>query len=86
MDPIVTDDEEVTATRATVVSAIRELDETWSLHDFRFVRGATHTNLIFDLVIPFECRESEEDIRCRVEQKVKEINASYFTVITIDKE
>ena len=85
MDPIVTDDEEVSATRALVVNAIKEMDPTWDIHDFRFVRGETHTNLIFDLVIPFECKLCPSDIPALVEQKIKTVNQAYFTVITIDR-
>ena len=85
MDPIVTDDEEVSATRALVVNAIKEMDPTWDIHDFRFVRGETHTNLIFDLVVPFECKLSTAEIPALVEQKIKTVNQAYFTVITIDR-
>ena len=85
MDPIVTDDEEVSATRAQVASAIREMDPSWDIHDFRFVRGETHTNLIFDLVIPFECKLSLSDIPALVEQRIKTVNPTYCTVITIDR-
>ncbi len=85
MDPIVTDDEEVSATRALVVNALKEMDPTWDIHDFRFVRGETHTNLIFDLVVPFECKLSTAEISALVEQKIKTVNQAYFTVITIDR-
>ncbi len=86
MDPIVTDDEEVTSVREQVSTAIHRLDPAWSIHDFRFVRGETHTNLIFDLVVPFECALPEETLHRSVEKAVKDIDPSYFTVITIDKE
>ena len=86
MDPIVTDDEEVTATRKSVSAAVHELDPLWNIHDFRFVRGETHTNLIFDLVIPFECRETHDEIIDRVTQKIRTLDSKYCTVITIDKE
>lgn len=85
MDPIVTGDEEVAATRAWVGSAIRELDPAWDIHDFRFVRGETHTNLIFDLVVPFECKRSADDILDAVEKKIKSVDEKYFTVVTIDR-
>ena len=85
MDPIVTDDEEISATRALVTKAIKEIDPAWDIHDFRFVRGETHTNLLFDLVIPFECKLSTADIPALVDQKIKTVNQAYFTVITIDR-
>lgn len=86
MDPIVTDDEEVTAVRQTVAASVKEIDPAFNIHDFRFVRGETHTNLIFDLVVPFECKLSEDALRTLVEQKVQTLNKTYFTVITIDRE
>ena len=86
MDPIVTDDAEVTETRDKIAAAMEELDGAWHIHDFRFVRGETHTNLIFDLVVPFECKLSEDAIRTLAEQKIKAIDDKYFAVITIDRE
>lgn len=85
MDPIVTGDEEVAETRAWVLAAIQELDPTWDIHDFRFVRGETHTNLIFDLVVPFECKRPVAEILDSVEKKIQSINQAYFTVVTIDR-
>jgi hypothetical protein len=51
------------------------------------VAGATHTNLIFDAVIPFECKLSDQQIIGLIEQKIKEkLGENYFVVLTIDKE
>ncbi len=86
MDPIVTNDEEVTSLRAEVSTRIREIDGTWKIHDFRFVKGDTHRNLIFDVVVPFECKLSDGEIRHIIGQKIKEIGEDCFAVITIDKE
>ena len=85
IDPIVTDNDEINATHQVVRQAIAGLDPAWTIHDFRFVKGDTHTNLIFDIVIPFECKLKDEDIRLRVDGAVKAIDPSYFTVITIDR-
>ena len=86
MDPIVTGDEEVSSTRAWVVEAIAEIDPAWHIHDFRFVRGETHTNLIFDVVVPFECRHTPKEIAAMVEENIQSKNPTYFTVITVDRE
>ena len=85
MDPIVTDNDEINATHQVVRQAIAGLDPAWTIHDFRFVKGDTHTNLIFDIVIPFECKMKDEDIRLSVDGAVKAIDPTYFTVITIDR-
>ena len=86
MDPIVTDDERVSELRERVLFAMKELDERFGIHDFRFVEGDTHTNLIFDLTVPFEVRESDREIKERVSLKVSEIGANYFAVVTVDRE
>ena len=85
MDPIVTDDETVTCLREKTSEAIREIDEGMSIHDFRFVKGHTHTNLIFDVAVPFECKLSEEEVRRAVADAVSRMDPSYFTVITVDR-
>ena len=87
MDPIVTDDEAVNSMRIMVSKIVSEIDESWNIHDFRMVVGATHTNLIFDAVIPFECKLSEQQINELIEKKIKEkLGDNYFVVLTIDKE
>ena len=86
MDPIVTGDEEVAATRAWVAETVHSIDPAWNIHDFRFVRGDTHTNLIFDLVIPFECTLSPREAAEKVEQTIRTNDPHYFTVITVDRE
>ena len=86
MDPIVTDDEAVNSMRLMTSKLVKELDHTWDIHDFRMVVGATHTNLIFDAVIPFECKMKDSEITEQIEKKIKkELGDSYFVVLTIDK-
>ena len=86
MDPIVTDDERVSALRAKVLAAVKEIDGRLGIHDFRFVEGKTHTNLIFDVTVPFELEESDREIQDKIDLKVKEIDPHYFTVLTVDRE
>ncbi|MBR7097988.1 MAG: cation transporter [Clostridia bacterium] len=85
MDPIVTNDEEVNLLRDRVKSAVDSLGMGMNVHDFRFVRGHTHTNLIFDVAVPFECPLSEDEVRRAVSSAVSLIDPSYFTVITVDR-
>ena len=86
MDPIVTDDERVNALRAEVLSAVRNINPTLSIHDFRFVEGKTHTNLIFDISAPFEVKMTDAEIESAVCVAIKGINENYFAVITIDRQ
>lgn len=85
MDPIMTDDEMVNALRQTVADAVAEIDPSLRIHDFRFVSGPTHSNLIFDVAVPFEIKRSDEDVRRAVAERISRIDPSYFAVITVDR-
>ena len=85
MDPIVTDDARITTLRTQVAKAVQEIDGRIHIHDFRFVPGETHTNLIFDVAVPFELKMSDEEIRRAVSDQISRIDPSYFAVITVDK-
>ncbi len=84
-DPIVIGDPEVDRLRGEVIAFAHEIGEELCVHDFRFVRGNTHSNLIFDIAVPFECTLSEEEIRAEMDKKVKGLDPRYCTVITLDK-
>ena len=85
LDPIVTDDERVVAMRAEVLAAVHAVDERLRIHDFRYVEGKTHTNLIFDIEAPFEIKESDEELRRAVADRVSRINPNYFIVAKVDR-
>ena len=85
MDPIVTNDAQVNALRERTAAAVREIDERYQIHDFRFVKGPTHTNLIFDVAIPFEVKTPPAEIRRKIEQKISSFEGNYYAVITIDR-
>lgn len=85
MDPIVTDDERVTSLRTEVLRTVRQIDERLSIHDFRLVEGVTHSNLLFDVVAPFELKMSDKELKRSVSDAISKINPSYFAVITIDR-
>ncbi len=84
MDPIVTDDEQVNALRQKTAEAVKKIHPSMHIHDFRFVAGATHTNLIFDVVVPFEVKMSDAEVKAAVAEKVKEIDPTYFVVLNVD--
>jgi hypothetical protein len=65
--------------RQKVVSSV---DDSLSMHDFRVVKGFTHSNLIFDVVIPHHCKKSDSEVIDEITQKIKEKDKSLFTVIT----
>ena len=85
MDPIVTDDERVTVLRERVRAMVKDIDESFDIHDFRFVEGPTHTNLIFDVVVPYECKTEPIQIRREIEQRVAAMEGKYYAVVTVDR-
>ena len=83
-DPIVTDDEELLDVRAQVEAILAEVDPRLAVHDFRMVRGKAHTNIIFDMVVPFSMEQKEKELRELVESRLKEDNRQYHAIITFD--
>lgn len=84
MDPIVTNDETVEKHYQVVHKTVKEIDDALDIHDFRVVDGPTHTNLIFDVVIPHRYRLTENELRGEISDRLQEINPQYCLVITVD--
>lgn len=85
MDPVVTD-EQTEHMRRYLKEIVHQLGEGFSIHDFRMVPGKTHTNLIFDVVVPFEYKHSDEYVIALLEEKVKEkTEGTYFLKVQIDR-
>jgi len=85
MDPIVRDDPAVSRWYDITKRIVCDIDERISLHDFRMVPGFTHTNLIFDIAVPFENKIPEDKLKNLIGSKISEIDSTFFTVITIDR-
>ena len=64
---------------------IKSIDESLSLHDFRMVRGPGHTNLIFDLVIPYSMEDRKAELKARIDEHLQRQDRKYYTVITFDE-
>ncbi len=86
MDPIQTDNERVNALRELAQTVCGEVYEGMKLHDFRMVEGNTHTNLIFDVVVPHAIKMSDSEIKDAIDRKLKEHDSKLFTVVTVDKD
>lgn len=86
MDPIVTSDIHVQETKAEMISIITEIDEALTLHDFRMVTGPTHTNVIFDVLVPYKFKLKDEDLYEQINQEMKKkLGEDYFLVMKIDR-
>ena len=82
MDPIITDDKEI---HQKLSSIVRLLDSRVTIHDFRMVKGPTHTNLIFDIVVPHQFRLTDDQVVESLRQAVKALDARYEIVVNVDK-
>ncbi len=70
MDPIDTDDKRVAEMREAVAAIARAISPELTIHDFRMVPGDSHTNLIFDLVLPHRFEISGEEAGRRISEAV----------------
>ena len=86
LDPIVTEDERTNKLREQVRKLLHVVYPEASLHDFRVVWGVTHSNVVFDVAVPFSLKESDQQIKDRIDQAVKTLDPDYRTVLTIDRE
>ena len=86
MDPIVTDDRLTTETREKVAQLVRGIDERITIHDFRMVTGPTHTNVIFDAVVPFQFRLSDQETAQAIKAAVQTLDGSYYAIVQIDQD
>ena len=84
MDPIETDNQEIEHMKQKMKGILSHIDKSLTFHDFRMVSGDTHTNLIFDIVVPFECKLTTEQIQKQVDEELSTLDQTYYAVITFD--
>ena len=80
-----TSDEHVSELKAAVVSVIKGIDDVITIHDFRVVSGSTHSNLIFDVLVPFQFKMSDEELAAAIRGRVREcLGDNYYPKIKVD--
>ena len=84
MDPIAADDEETKTAKTEAQKRVREIDERITIHDFRMVKGPTHTNIIFDAAVPFDIKESDDEIKEMIRKGILE-DTGKIAVVTVDR-
>ncbi len=84
MDPVVTDNEQINLLREQIAQIVKSVDTDLSMHDFRAVSGPSHTNLVFDVVVPPGFEMDDERVTQVISEKAKKLG-NYFCVITIDR-
>lgn len=85
MDPIVTDDVETNATREEIKRVVSNIDSRMTIHDFRMVPGPTHTNVIFDVAVPFDIDMDDDELRKILWARIRDVDSKLNAVIEIDK-
>ena len=86
MDPVDTNDENLYETKVMVNEILKEIDERLTLHDFRMVHGDSHSNLIFDVVMPHKFKLSEKELVEEIGRRVHDKHKGYFCVINVDND
>ena len=85
MDPIAVNNPETDEAKEQVKEALKKIDDRITIHDFRLVRGQTHTNLVFDISAPYAIRLTDSELRTLAVQEIKAIHGDFNPVITIDR-
>lgn len=86
MDPIETNNEELNEASIVVREVLYEIDPIIKFHDFRMVKGESHINFIFDVLVPFGYKKNDKELIKLIKLKVFERNSKYRCVILIDKD
>ena len=84
MDPIDFKDKEVKKVNTKIRSIVKGINKDYTIHDFRMVKGPTHTNLVFDLLLPAGDRSSHEEVSKSVQEAVSKYNSKYKCVIKVE--
>ena len=85
MDPVVTDDGITEETRRRVQTLVHCIDDAIDIHDFRMVSGPTHTNLIFDAVVPFGFRLTDQEVEKKIRTAVRTLDGNYYAVVNVER-
>lgn len=85
IDPVVTDDEQINELRELTERVIKEIEPSLNMHDFRVVKGPMLTNLIFDVLVPYNFCLSDEQLKKKINAAIREEKENCFAVINIDK-
>ena len=84
MDPVV-QDERTSQLRDRVADLAREVDPALTIHDFRITPGPSHTNLIFDLVVPYGFRLTDAQVRSELNRRIKALSKRYYPVVRVER-
>jgi len=84
LDPIITDDPKTNKLREDIKHIVKQISSDITMHDFRIVWGESHSNILFDIVVPFDFKYNDKEIISLISNQISLINKTYITIITVD--
>lgn len=84
LDPVAVDDMHTQDLRQKVAELVKTIDDKFTIHDFRMVEGPSHTNLIFDVVVPHSYQGTLQQVEHAVAELVRQMDGEYFAVVTAE--
>ena len=85
MDPVITNDGITEETRERVQTLVHCIDDAINIHDFRMISGPTHTNVIFDAVVPFHFRLSDREVAKKIQDAVRALDGNYYAIVNVER-
>ena len=85
MDPVVLEDEKTNQMRERVKGIVENVENDLTMHDFRMTTGPLRTNLIFDVVVPYDSKKTDREIKEEITEQVSQIGENYYARVQIDK-
>ena len=85
LDPVAIGDPDTDAWHVLAKEVVNGIEPTATIHDFRAVKGTTHSNLVFDIAVPFECKIKDDELVRRIDDAIRHQNEALYTVITVDR-
>lgn len=85
MDPVTVKDPRTEELKNQIREIIKGMEGNLRFHDFRVVDGPAHTNIIFDVVVPFDYKLGDEEVKEYIQEEVQKLSPRYYTVIEVDK-
>ena len=85
MDPVSVSDERTLSLKKTVEELVRHIDVRITLHDFRMVSGRSHTNVIFDMVVPFDIKTGDRELKTQAYELIHKYDRTLYAVVEIDR-
>lgn len=86
MDPVCVNDAKTNELRQAVSDILLSIDENITMHDFRIVPGPTRTNVVFDVVVPYEYKKKDGEIKAEIQRRLSKSNPECMCVIEVDRD